>query len=62
MPRKLQQASQMSMLELSNVIQANNEERKRMEAETDKLYNEYRRIYYSVQQQKDCECRECDER
>ena len=62
MPRILQQASQMSMLELSNVIQANNEEKKRMEAETDKLYNEYMRIYYWVQQKNDCKCRECDER
>ena len=44
MPQLLQQASQMSMLELSNVIQASNEERKRVEAETDKLYGEYMRV------------------
>ena len=48
MPRILQQASQMSMLELSNLIQANNEERKKMEAETDKLYRQFQNTYYSL--------------
>ena len=59
MPR-LQQAAQVSMLELSNVIQANNEERKRQEAETDKLYQEYKNIYYKVNRQTLCECSDCD--
>ena len=55
MPRQsqLQQASQMSMLELSNLIQANNEEKKRMEAETDKIYNEYRSIYFKFSRSDD---------
>ena len=55
MPRQsqLQQASQMSMLELSNLIQANNEEKKRMEAETDKILNEYRSIYFKFSRSDD---------
>ena len=53
MPRKLQQASQMSMLELSKLCQENNEERKRMEAETDKIYKEFQSTYFSLSKKSD---------
>ena len=61
MPRQLQlqQASQMSMLEISNILQENIEEKKRMEAETDKLYCNYLGSKFNRGR---CPCKECDER